>query len=449
MGLEVATYIGNLVSSNPTGADRKLQGDDHIRLIKSVLQNCFGGFTGSVLTTGTNGGVANAYTLTPTVPLAAYVVNMGIIFTPTITSSGPSTINVSSLGAVEIRAVDGAALIGSDLVAGKPYEAIFDGTFFVLGAVTKRYIDQLAFSVELPLQTGNAGKFLTTDGTNASWTDTFGVAVNEIKGADIASAATVDLTTATGNFVHITGTTTIAAVTIPSGADREVIFDDILTLTHGANLDLITGANITTASGDRARFRGDGSVARLVSYQRASGRNVIPAGWTLLAPPMTPAAAANLDALSIFSSLYDSYVIVGNGIKPAVSDNLAIRVGVAGAADTGNNYIEINASVPGSATAATASWQLATNGANGLVLASGKGINFEVHMQNVFDTADLKSMRTITTWQLNATPTYSQVIKGGIHIAANALTGIRLFWLAGNNFAAVGEIRIYGIINNV
>ena len=41
MGLEAATYISDLVQSNPTGLDEVNKGDDHLRLIKSVLQNTF------------------------------------------------------------------------------------------------------------------------------------------------------------------------------------------------------------------------------------------------------------------------------------------------------------------------------------------------------------------------------------------------------------------------
>lgn len=41
MGLEAATFINDLVTSNPTGADGKSQGDDHLRLIKAVLQGTF------------------------------------------------------------------------------------------------------------------------------------------------------------------------------------------------------------------------------------------------------------------------------------------------------------------------------------------------------------------------------------------------------------------------
>lgn len=58
--------------------------------------------------------------------------------------------------------------------------------------------------------------------------------LNENLGDPIASASTINLTTATGNFLHVTGTTTITAVTLGAGMRREVIFDGILTLTHHA-----------------------------------------------------------------------------------------------------------------------------------------------------------------------------------------------------------------------
>lgn len=44
MGLETATYIDDLVPSNPLSTDAVSQGDDHLRLIKQVLQNSFPDF---------------------------------------------------------------------------------------------------------------------------------------------------------------------------------------------------------------------------------------------------------------------------------------------------------------------------------------------------------------------------------------------------------------------
>jgi hypothetical protein len=97
-------------------------------------------------------------------------------------------------------------------------------------------------------------------------------ALNEAQGADIASASTVNLTTATGNYVHITGTTTITAITLAQGYERTVVFDGLLTLTNGASLLLPTAANITTATGDTAVFRGESAgVVRCVCYVRKDG----------------------------------------------------------------------------------------------------------------------------------------------------------------------------------
>lgn len=41
MGLESGTWVSDLVKTNPTSSDDRSQGDDHLRLIKTVLQNTF------------------------------------------------------------------------------------------------------------------------------------------------------------------------------------------------------------------------------------------------------------------------------------------------------------------------------------------------------------------------------------------------------------------------
>ncbi len=100
-------------------------------------------------------------------------------------------------------------------------------------------------------------------------------ALNTAQGANIASASTINLDTATGNVVDVTGTTAITAVTLSQGRFRIVRFTGALTLTNGANLVLPTGANITTAAGDYALFVGyASSVVRCVYYSRANGTAV-------------------------------------------------------------------------------------------------------------------------------------------------------------------------------
>jgi hypothetical protein len=48
MGLESATYIDDLVITNPAGADDRSTADDHIRLVKAVLKTTFPTINGAV-----------------------------------------------------------------------------------------------------------------------------------------------------------------------------------------------------------------------------------------------------------------------------------------------------------------------------------------------------------------------------------------------------------------
>lgn len=137
---------------------------------------------------------------------------------------------------------------------------------------------------------------------------------NESKSTDIASAATTDIGAATGPFVHVTGTTTITALgTIQAGTERTVVFDGILILTHHAtSLILPTGANITTAAGDTALFRSEGSGDwRCVSYQRASGQ------------PVAPGSGSTQGKQAIY--------IAAAGMRPSTTGGCAALAAIAGA----------------------------------------------------------------------------------------------------------------------
>lgn len=49
MGLESATYIADLVNTNPVGTDDRSTADDHLRLIKAVLLSNFPNFVGAAM----------------------------------------------------------------------------------------------------------------------------------------------------------------------------------------------------------------------------------------------------------------------------------------------------------------------------------------------------------------------------------------------------------------
>lgn len=170
MALETVSFVGDLNPANPPGTDPKSQGDDHLRGIKTGLKNSFPGMAGAIIADGVDGGPVNAYTVTPATPLIAYTPGMFVIFSPSATNTGASTINVSALGATPLRQVHGAETVAGDLVAGCQYVAQRNGTEFRLLGPTKNYIDQLAFSPSLPAKpAGNVPQVLKTQSNVASW----------------------------------------------------------------------------------------------------------------------------------------------------------------------------------------------------------------------------------------------------------------------------------------
>lgn len=213
MPLETGSYINDLVASNPPGTDAKAQGDDHLRLIKNALKNCFAGFTGAVVVTGTDGGAVNAYTLTTTPALIGYTTRMIALFSPTIANTGAATINISGLGTRPIVSVSNVALVAGDLVPGTIYSAAYDGTSFRLLSITKNYADQLAFGASLPAQAGNADKFITTNGAVANWSDL--IKVGTMKFAD-----STDTTKRAQFSLSSVSTGTTRAIVMP---DRDVV----------------------------------------------------------------------------------------------------------------------------------------------------------------------------------------------------------------------------------
>ena len=107
MAIETATDVTQLNASYPAVGDPIGQGDDHIRLVKSTLLYTFAGAT----STGVTG------------------------FNVVTQTAGNNTTLAAST------------------------------------AFTSAAIAAAAFSTVLPSQSGNAGKYVTTNGTTASWGD--------------------------------------------------------------------------------------------------------------------------------------------------------------------------------------------------------------------------------------------------------------------------------------
>lgn len=105
-------------------------------------------------------------------------------------------------------------------------------------------------------------------------TSRFENAFYENRSSALASGATVNLSTANGNFVHITGTTNISSFGTANAGSRFILcFDGVLTLTYNATSLILPGtANITTVAGDCCLIISEGSSNwRVVAYFPISG----------------------------------------------------------------------------------------------------------------------------------------------------------------------------------
>lgn len=134
MALETGTFVGDLNATNPTSTDPKSQGDDHLRLLKTVLKNTFAGFPGLVVVTGieSQGATANDYVVTVAPAPAAYTAGFFAVFKSTHANTGAVTLAINALSAKALKAVDGSALEAGDIENGAAVVAFYDGTDFFL-----------------------------------------------------------------------------------------------------------------------------------------------------------------------------------------------------------------------------------------------------------------------------------------------------------------------------
>jgi len=201
----------------------------------------------TVTSTGTN-TIALSYAVAP----AAYVQGDTFSFIAGGTNTGAASLNVNGLGAKAITKRGTTALTGNEILSGEAVIVQYDGTEFQLVSV-------------------GASNSAFTGGALTSL-------LSEAKGTDIASAATTNLCGATGNFVHITGTTTITGLGSCQAGTRIVAeFTGALTLSYNATSLILPGAaNIATKAGDTMTAVSEGSGNwRVIHYSSTSNLAVV------------------------------------------------------------------------------------------------------------------------------------------------------------------------------
>lgn len=423
--------------------------------------------------------VAGTDTITATGPLsvAAYVTNMHFIFIAAGTNTGATTLNINGIGAKTVQYA-GAALEAGDIVSGRAYLVVYDGTNFQLlngSTFADSGIDEIAalsptdsyfivgngsswvtetgatVRTSLGLGTGDSPQFtgLTLTGLATLVNATLSGTLIQKQGADVASAASLSL--GAGNLFDVTGTTAITSIATKGVGSVVVLqFDAALTLTHHAtDLILPSGANITTAAGDIAVFyeyaTGDW---RCISYSRKSGAPLVSSSgaWEEVSQ-ITLSSDATADFDNVFDGTYDMYRFVFDGVLPA-TDNVQFECLVAhdatptyetssyrwAAQTVGHNTAD---SWDGDNSLDTAQIVMALGCGN----ASTEGLCGTLQM---FDPTNASQYNRLiyTTAYHNSVGGFRMYVGGGGHLSASAVTSIRFKYAAGN--IASGTITLLG-----
>lgn len=208
-----------------------------------------------------------------------------------------------------------------------------------------------------------AGQYGTVaGGAGATFTGgTMTTALNYAPTVTIASSTTPAIGASAGNYISITGTTTITGFdTIASGAVRILTFAGALTFTHNAtSLILPGGANITTAAGDSAVLVSLGSGNwKCVAYVKANGKAVVET-----APPKVIQVACSDQTTDITTGTAKvtfrlPYAMTLTGVRASLntvssSGAPAIDINKTGVGSLLSTVITIDASEKTSVTAAT------------------------------------------------------------------------------------------------
>lgn len=274
---------------------------------------------------------------------------------------------------------------------------------------TTAYAVALAFASTLPAQAGNGGKFVTTDGANASW-------------SYLALSP------------NVTGTLSVA-----NGGTGASTFTD-----GGVLIGNSTGVVQATSAGTAGQVLVSGGAG----VDPAFGSIVI--GSMILLSTVTASNSAAVDIESTFSGTYDAYILLISGVTVSVDDvviNLQYKLSGAYVTTptylhrgqysvTSNSaYTNYNAGSPGPVSAIRLG--PCGNGASSSFDAS-------IKIYNPTSTTTKKMCHFEgASGQANTDAVHFMGM--GTNQGTGALTGLRILPASGNIVA--GKFRLYGIAN--
>jgi len=211
MALEDLTgtkYLDDLVATNPAAGDDVSEGDDHIRGIKNVLKTTFPSIDGAITATDTELNYVDGVTSAIQTQIDAKTTNA--------THSGEVT------GATALTIADNVVDEANLKVSNAPTNGQYlQAQSAAGGGLTWAAVDAL------PSQTGNAGKYLTTDASDASWATLDTDANTTTKGLyEHEHTIDADYSITSGNNAMSAGPITISSgysVTVPTGSTWVIV----------------------------------------------------------------------------------------------------------------------------------------------------------------------------------------------------------------------------------
>lgn len=337
----------------------------------------------------TTGGSSTAYTITSNqnFDTLAHLSGNIICIIPHTTSGAAPTLNVDGLGAFAINKATTVAVATGALVAGTPY-------LLVYANATTEFLLTDVFGVVMG--TLGAGAVVTSSFT-AGAVDSNALGSGAVVTAKIANSAVTYATIQNVAISKLLGNPSSTASAAPS--------------------EIAIGPTLSMSAGTLA----------------ATG--------PVLLNTLT---GATLTDTSSFTSTYDRYLIVLEGILPSASgNNCRLRINSGGVQSTSYTYAGIGNSINGTINAGTSVGTFIPCDDTQGVASAGQGIFGEIVIHNVSGSSVPKMIRVNAAHQASAN-TFGMMSLAGYWGGGNgSVTGIEISMSAGSIVS--GSAKVYGI----
>lgn len=434
MALETGTYTSDLVSTNPTSSDPKSQGDDHIRLIKSTVKATLPNLTGAMTSSHTELNILDGATLSTS--------ELNILDGVTSSAAELNILDGATLDVTELNRLDG--ITGPAAAKdGETYTGAHNFTGAVTTAATQTagdattkvattaFVSATSFSTNLPGQTSNDFKVLSTDGANAGWYSYLKSTIMRwADGTDISKLLALDIS------LFTTGTTRTLKVR-----------DENITIAGATTTDALKIYDYTDATKiGKLQISGNTTGTTRVYTLPDNNATLDTPGWRLLSV-VTASNSATADIETTFDSTYDKYVIEVDGLTCQTNNtDLHVRLKIGGSYLATNQYNYHSLRLAVTVTPVTAQAHIAI--VTGLSNASTASANMRMTIANPQSTAFSKNIHYDGVIDDSSNTACHFVGGGGTIASANqALTGVRFYMSSGNIVA--GSFKLYGLRKSI